>query len=65
MGDGETLAALINEEKVTLSAGVPTVWLGLLAHLKKSGQRIDSLERIIVGGAACPLSIMEDLDSYG
>ena len=65
MGDGETLAALINEEKVTLSAGVPTVWLGLLGHLKKSGQRIDSLERIIVGGAACPLSIMEDLDSYG
>ena len=65
MGDGETLAALINDEGVTLSAGVPTVWLGLLAHLKSSGQRIDSLQRIIVGGAACPLSIMEDMDSYG
>ncbi len=65
MGDGETLAALINEEEVTLSAGVPTVWLGLLAHLKASGQRVDSLERIIVGGAACPLSIMEDMDSHG
>ena len=65
MGDGATLAALINEERVTLSAGVPTVWLGLLAYLKTSGQRVDSLRRIIVGGSACPLSIMEDLDTYG
>ncbi len=65
MGDGPTLAALINEEGVTMSAGVPTVWLGLLAHLKSSGQTIESLERIVVGGAACPLSVMEDFDSYG
>ncbi|MCR9106053.1 MAG: long-chain-fatty-acid--CoA ligase [Gammaproteobacteria bacterium] len=65
MGDGETLAKLINEEQVTLSAGVPTVWLGLLAYLKSTGTSIDSLERIIVGGAACPLSIMEDMDAYG
>ena len=65
MGDGATLAALINEEGVTMSAGVPTVWLGLLAHLKKSGERVESLQRIIVGGAACPLSIMEDFDGYG
>jgi acyl-CoA synthetase (AMP-forming)/AMP-acid ligase II len=65
MGDGETIAALINEEKVTLSAGVPTVWLGLLAHLKATGQRVDTLRRIVVGGAACPLSIMEDFDRYG
>ncbi|MEP1471544.1 MAG: long-chain-fatty-acid--CoA ligase [Halieaceae bacterium] len=65
MGDGPTLAALINEEGVTISAGVPTVWLGLLAYLKSSGMRVDSLRRIIVGGAACPLSIMEDFDSYG
>lgn len=65
MGDGKTLAALINEEQVTLSAGVPTVWLGLLAHLKASGERVDSLQRITVGGAACPLSIMEDMDRYG
>jgi len=65
MGDGATLAALINEEGVTVSAGVPTVWLGLLAHLRSSGERVESLKRILVGGAACPLSIMEDMDSYG
>ncbi len=65
MGDGKTLCDLINEEKVTLSAGVPTVWLGVLAHLKSSGERVDSLRQIVVGGAACPLSIMEDFDGYG
>jgi fatty-acyl-CoA synthase len=65
MGDGQTICALINEEKVTLSAGVPTVWLGMLAHLKATGKRVDTLKRIIVGGAACPLSIMEDMDRYG
>ena len=65
MGDGATLAALINEEGVTMSAGVPTVWLGLIAYLKSSGLRVDTLDRIIVGGAACPLSIMEDFDKYG
>ncbi len=65
MGDGETLADLINEESVTFSAGVPTVWLGLLAYLKGAGRDIESLKTIIVGGAACPLSIMEDFDRYG
>jgi len=65
MGDGATLAALINEEEVTMSAGVPTVWLGLLAYLRDSGETIDSLQRIIVGGAACPLSIMEEMDFHG
>ena len=43
MGDGPTLAALINEEGVTMSAGVPTVWLNLLAHLRESGERVESL----------------------
>lgn len=65
MGDGETLAALINEEGVTMSAGVPTVWLGLLAYLKASGKTVQTLDRVIVGGAACPLSVMEDFDRYG
>jgi acyl-CoA synthetase (AMP-forming)/AMP-acid ligase II len=65
MGDGATLEALINEEGVTMSAGVPTVWLGLLSYLKSTGKQVESLQRIIVGGAACPLSVMEDFDKYG
>jgi acyl-CoA synthetase (AMP-forming)/AMP-acid ligase II len=65
MGDGAELSRLINEEAVTTSAGVPTVWLNLLAHLRDSGESIDSLKRIIVGGAACPLSLMEEMDKLG
>ncbi|MDG2459527.1 MAG: long-chain-fatty-acid--CoA ligase [Luminiphilus sp.] len=65
MGDGPTLAALINEEGVTMSAGVPTVWLNLLAHLRESAQRVDTLNRVVVGGSACPRSVMEEFDSYG
>ncbi|TQV73455.1 long-chain-fatty-acid--CoA ligase [Exilibacterium tricleocarpae] len=66
MGDGATLARLINEEGVNISAGVPTVWLALLNYLNESGERVDCLDRIVVGGAACPLSIMEQFeDRYG
>lgn len=65
MGDGETLAKLINEEGVTLSAGVPTIWLALLAYLRSSGTTVESLKRVVVGGAACPLAIAEGFDAYG
>lgn len=65
MGDGATLTDLINEEGITRSAGVPTVWLALLAYLKKSHRTVDSLRQVVVGGAACPLSVMEDFDRYG
>ena len=65
MADGETLTSLINEEKITYSAGVPTIWMALLDYLKQSGATVDSLRRVTTGGAACPLSIMEDFDKYG
>jgi 3-(methylthio)propionyl---CoA ligase len=60
MGDGETLQALIEEEGVTFSAGVPTVWLSLLEYLSSSGKQIESLNRVIIGGSACPESIMRE-----
>lgn len=66
MGDGETLLQLINSEGVTLSAGVPTVWLALLNYLKSSEQKLQTLQRVIVGGAACPRSIMDEfIDLHG
>jgi 3-(methylthio)propionyl---CoA ligase len=66
MGDGETLCDLINREKVTSSAGVPTVWLALINHLESTGKTIDSLQQVTVGGAACPLSIMKIMkERYG
>ncbi len=66
MGDGETICSLINEEKVTLSAGVPTVWLAMINYMESTGKNVESLNRITIGGAACPLSIMKILkDKYG
>lgn len=65
MGDGATICELINEEKVTLSAGVPTVWLALINHLKATKGNVDTLQRVTIGGAACPLSIIKTLkDDY-
>jgi len=59
-GDPATLTQLINEENVTLTAGVPTVWLALLNYLNETGQTLPSLQRTVVGGAACPPAIMEE-----
>ncbi|MBI1732806.1 MAG: long-chain-fatty-acid--CoA ligase [Gammaproteobacteria bacterium] len=61
-GDGETLQNLMDTEQVTFSAGVPTVWLALLAYLRRTGKRIDSLQRVVIGGAACPWSVMEEFE---
>ena len=66
MGDDETLQYLMEEESITIAAGVPTIWLGLLSYLKETGKRIDSIRRLSVGGAACPLSIIEGFrDEFG
>jgi fatty-acyl-CoA synthase len=59
MGDGEVLQDLIESEKVTFSSGVPTIWLGLLDFLEKTGKTIPTLKRVSVGGAACPRTIIE------
>ncbi len=52
--DGPSLTALMNDEHVTMSAGVPTVWLGLLHHLRASGERLETVDRLVIGGSACP-----------
>ena len=52
--DGPSLAGLLNEERVNFSAGVPTVWLGLLQHLRATGEKLTTLRRILTGGSACP-----------
>lgn len=53
------LAELIQAEKVTLTAGVPTLWMGLLALLDKERYDLSSLRGMIVGGAAAPQSMIE------
>src|SRR6185295_3252790 len=44
--DGPSICELIETEKVTMSAGVPTVWSAMLAHLEKTGKKLDTLKRI-------------------
>ena len=64
--DGASLHELIEAERVTFAAAVPTVWLGLVQHLRDSVGRIDGLERACVGGAACPAALLQALrDEYG
>ena len=64
--DGASLTALMNDERVTTSAGVPTVWLGLLNYLRSSGKRLETVKRLVVGGSACPRMLMEAFgNEYG
>lgn len=64
--DGVSLKNLINKYKVTLAAGVPTLWQGLLIALRESGEKMPSLKSTIIGGAACPLSLIKAYeDDYG
>lgn len=66
MGDGEALYALMDSEDVSISLGVPTVWLALLEYCRKSGKRLDKLQRTIVGGAAVPRSMIQAFrDEHG
>jgi len=56
--DGRSLHELFEAEGVTLSAGVPTVWQGLLAHVEANNLEFGTMRRTIVGGAACPPAMM-------
>lgn len=57
--DGESLYNLIEEEEVTVSAGVPTVWLGLLNYMSQNNKDgFQAMKRTVVGGAACPPSML-------
>jgi acyl-CoA synthetase (AMP-forming)/AMP-acid ligase II len=57
--DGASLHALLNAERVNFTCGVPTVWMGLLAHLRATGGKFDTLRRIMTGGSACPPLLIE------
>lgn len=56
------LAELIQAEKVTFTAGVPTIWFGLLSLLDKERYDLSSLRAMVVGGAAAPQSMIEGFD---
>ncbi|WP_319824289.1 3-(methylthio)propionyl-CoA ligase [Thalassovita sp.] len=58
MLDGKSLHDLIEAEGVTFSAGVPTIWQGLLAHMESIGGSFATMRRTVIGGSACPPSII-------
>jgi acyl-CoA synthetase (AMP-forming)/AMP-acid ligase II len=60
--DGKSIYELLDSEKVTVSAAVPTVWLGLLQHLEENNLKLPYLNSVAIGGAACPRMMMETLE---
>ncbi len=61
----EPLAAMIAAERPTMAGAVPTIWQGLLALLEQKPQDLAPLERAVVGGSACPPSLMAAFDELG
>jgi acyl-CoA synthetase (AMP-forming)/AMP-acid ligase II len=60
--DGASIYELLDTEKVTFTGAVPTVWLMLLQHLEKTGDKLPHLERVVIGGSACPPAMIETFE---
>ena len=56
--DGASLFELFESEGVTITAGVPTVWLALLRHMEENGLTPSTLKRVLIGGAAAPAAMI-------
>ena len=64
--DGKSLYELFEAEKVTLSAGVPTVWQGLLAYVEANELKFSTMRRSVIGGSACPPAMIRKFkEDYG
>lgn len=63
--DGEAIYELLDTEKVTFTAAVPTVWLMLLQYLEETGRKLPHLQRVVIGGSACPRAMTKKFqDNY-
>ncbi|MFZ5634353.1 MAG: long-chain fatty acid--CoA ligase [Bacillota bacterium] len=60
--DPRTLCQLIQDEKVTMTAGVPTIWMGILQVMEKEKFDFSSVKAFICGGSAVPLALMKAYD---
>lgn len=64
--DGAAIYELLDSEKVTITAAVPTVWLMLLTHLQENNLKLPHLKRVIIGGSAVPERILRAFEEdYG
>ncbi len=60
--DGASIYELLEQEQVTLSAGVPTVWLMLLQYLQQNDKQLPHMTRTVIGGSAAPASMIETFE---
>lgn len=64
--DGKSVYDLMEAERVTYSAGVPTVWQMMLAHMKANNLQFSTMTRTVIGGSACPPAMIKAFsDDYG
>ncbi len=63
--DPVSVAKLMESERVTLAAGVPTIWIGLIQVLEKMPLDLSACDRILCGGSAVPLSLIQGLRKHG
>ncbi len=63
--DPASIIALVDAEQVTMSLGVPTVWLAVRDELEKRDVYLPSLKNLVIGGSACPPSLFDDLKRRG
>jgi fatty-acyl-CoA synthase len=62
--DGASIYQLLDEYRVTCTAAVPTIWLMLLQHLEATGATLPHLNRVIIGGSACPRAMTEKFEKH-
>ena len=60
--DGASVYELLRDEKVTMTAGVPTVWLMLLNHMRENKLTLEVLGRVVCGGSAAPRAMIEEFE---
>ena len=61
----ERMCKLFRDERVTHSAGVPTVWLTMIEHIERTGEKLGDLEQVVIGGSAAPRAMIRWLRERG
>ncbi len=63
--DPASLVRLLNQERITFTGAVPTVWLAVLGHLRETGEKLPYLKRVFSGGSAVPRAMVEGFAEHG
>lgn len=60
--DGASIYEMLDSEKVSFTAAVPTIFLMLLQYLEESGKQLPYLKRVVIGGSACPRTMTQKFE---